>query len=248
MQSKLAPYQKASLMSLGMSGTGIIAGNPLLLPSSLAAHVAEKEYLALETFKIKAACGLTDAQWELDLPELYPWMLKEGRKMARVKALLEDVFLLDNCFSLNAVHLGVMTDLAKDIKELNFGYSNNWSYDMSHCGLSPFAVIGVSMVTASKWRHYADRLSQTSNLNLAEVALAKTLLDTLPMEYYGMIDLLERYVELLWHVAGERSGHYVLEVQGIAAELNMRQFIFESLDARQMADLHGLKTLLHNGN
>jgi hypothetical protein len=28
-------------------------------------------------------------------------------------------------FSLSAVHLGVTTDMAKDIKELNFGYSND---------------------------------------------------------------------------------------------------------------------------
>ncbi len=73
-----------------------------------------------------------------------------------------------------------MADLAKDIKELNFGYSNDWSYETSHRGLLPFAVIGVSMATASKWRLYADRFSWTSNLTLAEVALAEMTPDALP--------------------------------------------------------------------
>ena len=68
----------------------------------------------METSKIQAVCGLTDAQWDTELPGLYPRMLEEGRTMARVKAQLDDVFRPDNLFSLNAVHLRVTTDLAKD--------------------------------------------------------------------------------------------------------------------------------------
>jgi hypothetical protein len=45
-----------------------------------------------------------------------------------------------------------MADMAKDVKELNFGYNNDVAYDSCHRGLSPFAVIGVSMATASKRR------------------------------------------------------------------------------------------------
>jgi hypothetical protein len=237
MQAKLAPYQKASPIPIQAAlGAGAAGGIPLLPVDGLATHAAEKEYSTLETSKIQAACGLMDAQWETDLPDLYPRMLEEGRTTSRVKALLEDIFCPDDVFSLNAVHLGVTVDLAKDVKELNFGYSNDWSYDTSHRGLSPFAVIGVSIATASKRRRHQDRFSRTNNLILAEVELAETTPDALPTEYHGMINLLRRYVELLRHVAGERSGHYV-EVRRIAAELNTRQFIFESLDARQIASL-----------
>jgi hypothetical protein len=82
--------------------------------------------------------------------------------------------------SINTILLGVTADLAKDINELNFCYSNDWSYETSHCGLSLFAVVGVFMATASKWCLYADRFSWTSNLTLAEVALAEMRPDALP--------------------------------------------------------------------
>jgi hypothetical protein len=84
-------------------------------------------------------------------------MLEEGRTTARVKALLEDTFRPDDLFSLSSVYLGVTADMAKDMKELNFGYNNDLSYDTSHRGISPFTVIGVSMLEASKRRHHADR-------------------------------------------------------------------------------------------
>jgi hypothetical protein len=81
-------------------------------------------------------------------------MLEEDRTNTRVKALLEDTFRPDDSFLLTAVHVGVTAVMAKDVKELIFGFDNNLSYDTSHCGLSLFTVIGVSMTTASKrWRH-----------------------------------------------------------------------------------------------
>ena len=64
--------------------------------------------------------------------------------------------------------------MAKDLKELNFGYNNDLSYDTSHRGLSPFAVIGVSMLEASKRRRHADWFYRTSQLTLAEVAQSET--------------------------------------------------------------------------
>jgi hypothetical protein len=93
-----------------------------------------------------------------------------------------------------------------------------------------------SMATASKRRRQADRFTRTSNLTLAEVAQAETLPDPLPTEYHGLVNLLRRYVELLRHMVGERSGHFV-EVMRITAELNARQFIFEALEANQVASL-----------
>jgi hypothetical protein len=136
-------------------------------------------------------------------------MLEEGRTTAHVKTLLEDVFRPDDMFSLNNVHIGVTTDMAKDIRELNFGYSNDWSYDTCHCGLLPFSVIGVSMATASKRRRQADRFTRTTNLTLVEVAQTESLPDPLPTEYHGLVNLLRQYVELLRHLVGERSGHFV---------------------------------------
>jgi hypothetical protein len=117
-------------------------------------------------------------------------MLEEGRTTARVKALLGDVFQPDDIYSLAAVHIHVTADLAKDVKELNFGYNHDLTYDNCHRGLSPFAMIGVSMATASKRRRHKDRFSPTSTLMLAEVASSETTPNAIPSEYHDMINLL----------------------------------------------------------
>jgi hypothetical protein len=101
--------------------------------------MGERDFSQLETIKIQVACGLTNAQWDTDLPEFYTHMLEEGQTTTRVKALLEDIFCAQDILSLASVHLGVTTDLAKDIKEFNFGYSNDRSYDTCHSGISPFS-------------------------------------------------------------------------------------------------------------
>jgi hypothetical protein len=50
-----------------------------------------------------------------------------------MKALLKNIFHPTNDhLSLSAVHLSVTEEMAKDIKAMNFGYSNNLSYDSSH--------------------------------------------------------------------------------------------------------------------
>jgi hypothetical protein len=237
MKTKLAPYQLAGAPAAGGAPiTAPLTGGPVLTGGLQTMISREKEYTTLETSKIQAACSLTDAQWLTDLPELYPRMLEEGRTSARVKALLEDVFQPDDIYSLSAVHIHVTADLAKDIKELNFGYNNDLTYDNCHRGISPFAMIGVSMATASKRRRHEDRFSRTSTLTLAEVAMAETTPDAIPSGYHGMINLLKRYVELLRLVVGPRCGHYELVLR-ITAEINARQHIFEALTARQIASL-----------
>ena len=101
MKAKLAPYQQAGLVLPAPIPTG---GSTVgqVLPGGVAAAVSkEKEYTALETSKIQAACRLTDAQWLAELPDVYPRMLEEGRTTARVKALLESTFQPDVIFSLS---------------------------------------------------------------------------------------------------------------------------------------------------
>jgi hypothetical protein len=61
------------------------------------------------------------------------------------------------------VHLSMTVDMAKDLKELNFGYNNGLSYDTSHHGISLFAIIGVLMATSSKQRRYGYQFLRTSN-------------------------------------------------------------------------------------
>jgi hypothetical protein len=233
MQAKIAPYLQYAAPTAPPAQGG--SGGAPVLPSGTN-RTGEREYSLLETSKIQAACGLTDAQWETDLPELYTRMLEEGRTTPRVKSLLEDIFRPDDDFSLSAVQLNVTDELAKDIKNINLGYNNDMSYECCHRGLSPFAMIGVSMATASKRRRMADRFTRTNNLTLAEVTMADTTPDPIPTGYHGAVNLLRRYVGLLQHVTGGRCAHHTM-VRQIAAELCRRQDIFENLEAKQIASL-----------
>jgi hypothetical protein len=65
---------------LGAAGVGIVAGIPGLVPNenALVAQKGEKEYSQIESPKIKAACGLTDAQWATCLPDVNTQLLEEG--------------------------------------------------------------------------------------------------------------------------------------------------------------------------
>jgi hypothetical protein len=163
-------------------------------------------------------------------------MLEEGQTTARIKALLEDIFRPTDMFSLESVQLNATDDMAKEVKNLNYGYNNDVTYESCHRGISPFAVIGISMATASRRRRQADRYTRSSNLTLREVSMADKNPDPIPTDYHGMVNLLRRYTMFLHHLVGDRSGHYV-EVRRIAAELNSHQHIFEALDARQIASL-----------
>jgi hypothetical protein len=139
MQGKLAPYTQTAITPAVVPQVGA----PVLPGGTLPTPASEKEFSLLETSKIQGACGLTDAQWDTDLPGFYTRMLEEGRTTAWVKALLEDTFRPNNKYSLSAVYLQATAEMAKNLKELNYGYSNNLSYDT----ISPFAVIGVLMAT-----------------------------------------------------------------------------------------------------
>jgi hypothetical protein len=92
------------------------------------------------------------------------------------------------------------------------------------------------MAMASQQHRVVDRYPRTTNLTLAEVAMADTAPDPIPTGYHGMVNLLRRYVGLLHRIVGDRCGHHT-EVRRIAAELCQQQDIFECLEARQIASL-----------
>jgi hypothetical protein len=235
MQKKLAPYLSPPIVVPVVAAVvpGVV---PALVAGTLAGKPGEREFTILESSKIQAACGLTDPQWHTDLPELYTRMLEEGRTTVRVKALLEDIFRPVDLFSLESVQLSATDEMAKDVKHLNYGHSNDLSYESSHRGVSPFTVIGVSMATASRRRRQAERYTRTTHVTLAEVTMADTNPDPIPTDYHGTVNLLKRYTMFLQHIVGPRSPHYV-EVRRIAVELNANQQMFETLDARQIASL-----------
>ena len=150
MKARIERYQKEGPDPVPIAGAaGGGAGPPILPAGIVGSQAGKREYSQLETSKIQAACGLTDTQWDTYLPKLYTRMLEEGRTTAQVKSLLEDIFCPDVIYLLSSVHLMITDEMAKDIKEVNFGFNNDLSYNTCHRGISPFTVIGVSMATAS---------------------------------------------------------------------------------------------------
>jgi hypothetical protein len=126
------------------------------------------EYSALESEAIMAACGICDAQWDTDLPELYERMLEEGRKTAKVRTVLMTL-LQPRELSLETVTIQVTDDMAKDIKDLNFSFGSDMTYASCHRGLSPLTVIGVSMAKASARRRKTERLKQATHVTVADL-------------------------------------------------------------------------------
>jgi hypothetical protein len=80
MQHKIAPFR----LPAPPTPTTTIPGGGRTAPVlnvTLASQTGEKEYSILETSKIQAVRGLTDAQWDTNLPKLYPecWY-RDGRR------------------------------------------------------------------------------------------------------------------------------------------------------------------------
>lgn len=131
---------------------------------------------------------------------------------ARMRALLKDIFRPVDLFSLELVQLNVTDGMAKEVKNLNYRFNNDVSDESSHWGILPFALIDVSMATASQLCWQADQYTRTSNLTLTEVAMADTNPDLIPTEYHELVNLLRRYNVFLHHLVGDHLGH-CLELQ-----------------------------------
>jgi hypothetical protein len=100
---------------------------PAELPPYLQSASQGTLYSLLELGKIQPACSLEDAEFNTEKPNMYGRMLTKGRKtIARVRALLEDILRPQGDMStLLTVVVHVTDNLARDVKELNFGYQND---------------------------------------------------------------------------------------------------------------------------
>jgi hypothetical protein len=218
----------------GVAGTGAegVAGRVAGLPHD----TAGKTYSPLEVEKLQAVCGLTDDQWDTNLPPLFSRMLEEGRKTAKVRALILDLVRPSDAMSLDVVVIHVTDEMAQDIKELNFGYNREMEYDTAHRGLSPFTVVGISMATASRRRRKAERTKRATHITLTDVKEGDTTPDPLPQEYNGLILLLRRYLGLLVKVVGILCPHY-LKVLAITRTLVRETQSFEQAGPQAIASL-----------
>jgi hypothetical protein len=194
------------------------------------------EFSDLDQETLQAACGLTDDQYDTDLPPLYPRMLREGKKTAKVRALLIDVLRPTEAMSLEVVVINVTNDMATDIKELNFAYGGDLTYALAHRGISPFTVVNVTLSTASSRRRKAERALLATHLTMADIADNDSHPDPIPKGYDGFINLLRRYLLFLERMVGNRCPHRIM-VFRLADMLVRQRNTFEAMTPRQIASL-----------
>ena len=234
---RLMPYKKALVMPAGGAGLGLGMTPVAMAASAAIAASSAKEYTPLEIQIIQAACTLAPDLYAAELPEVFPRILEEGRTTARVKAVMRELLVPDEDDSFQAIHILVTDEMAKDFKNLEFGYNGDTSYTTCHRGISPFMVIPVSLTVASQRRRAADRYAKVgSNLTLNEVTGAETAPDSTPRNYTELMDLLRSYMFVLQRMFGARCSHFQ-EARAITRVLGRSRRDFESITARQVATI-----------
>jgi hypothetical protein len=190
-----------------LQGGGPVPGVPQVPMPPPVAAATNAEYTPLEVDTILAACGLSDAEWETNLPPMYPMILEHHRKTAGIRQVLQALFQEQGTSTLEAVTIYVTDNMVKDIKELNFGFSGDMTYAMCHRGLSPFTVADISMQTASQRQRLAERLRRVTYISSTDVHEGDTSPDPLPTIYYGLVQFLKTYIVLLKVTAGPKCSH-----------------------------------------
>jgi hypothetical protein len=233
--NRLAPYKK--LQPPATTGVPLPTGLASVAMAASAAVAASttKDYTPLEIQKIQAGCSLTPDIYDAELPEIFSRMLEEGRTKVRTQALMRELLMPDEEDMFNAVQVLVSEDMAKDFKDLDFGYNGDTSYATCHRGISPFMVIPVSLAQASQRRRMADRYARVGgNLTLDDVTSSESVPDTTPRTYREMMDVMKNYCFFLQRLLGARCSHF-LETRAITRILGRKRREFESITSRQVA-------------
>lgn len=234
---RLVPYKKALPNVTGHPGTGLVTAPVAMAATAAIAASAAKEYTPLEVQILQAACTLASDVYEAELPEVFTRMLEEGRTTTKVKAVMRELLVPDEDDSFQAIQILVTNEMAKDFKDLEFGYNGDTSYSTCHRGISPFMVIPVSLAVASQRRRAADRYARVGgNLTLEEVTGAETAPDSTPRSYTELMDLLRSYMFYLQRLFGARCSHFQ-EVRAITRILGRSRREFEGITPRQVATI-----------
>jgi hypothetical protein len=181
--------------------------------------------------------SLTPDVYKAELPEIFSWMLEEGQTNIRTQSLMWELLMLDEDDMFNAVQVLVSKTIAKDFKNLDFGFNGDTTYSTCHRGISPFMVIPVSLAQASQHCRMADRYARVgSNLTLDDVTRSETMLDTTLQMYQEIMDVMKNYCFFLQRILGARCS-YFLETRVIARILGWKRCEFEGITAWQVATI-----------
>ena len=129
--------------------------------------------------------------------------------MAKVEVVLQK-FMAPAPDDWDPVRSDVSAELSRDMKDLKFGWGNENTYDTCHRGISPFAVLQVSMEQQNKRCKVQERAERATHLSTAD----GRSLEADPGSNYNMLSLIWRYICMLTVLFGADSGHFI-EVQGV---------------------------------
>jgi hypothetical protein len=122
----------------------------------------------------------------------FVWMLEEGRIEVRTQAMMRELLVPNKDDMFNAIQVLVLEDMAKDFKNLNFGYNGDAGYSTCHHGMSPFMVILVLMAQASQRQRAAKRYARVgTNLILSDMTGSEMVPDATPRSYCKLMDVLK---------------------------------------------------------
>jgi hypothetical protein len=72
------------------------------------------------------------------------------------------------------VHIFVTQDMVCDLKDLRFGWNQDFSFATCHHGISPFAVVAVSQETASHQKRVQEQVQRATLLTRDKVESLET--------------------------------------------------------------------------
>ena len=193
-----------------------------------------KVYSPLEHERIRMACGLDPANYEAGRPPIYAVILAEGRSMVKVEAVLQK-FMAPAADDWDPVRVYISQELVRDMKDLKFGWGNENTYDTCHRGISPFAVLQVSMEQQTKRRKTQERAERATFLSTEDVRSLEAEPGCCPPTYYSMLNLLKRYIRLLTVLFGPRCAH-LTEVQGVYQSLAEKAAVYETMSSELVAE------------
>lgn len=243
---RLAPFMSIAaivpptIAAPPLPGGGPMAGVPFGAPPHGATGMLPYEaretkvYSPLEHERIRLACGLDLANYEAGRPAIYAVILAEGRSMVKVEAVLQK-FMAPAPDDWDPIRLYISQELVRDMKDLKFGWGNENTYDTCHRGISPFAVLQVSMEQQTKRRKTQERADRATYLSTDDVRSLETEPGFCPSSYYGMLNLLRRYIRLLTVLFGGGCAH-LTEVQGVYQVLAEKAAVYESMSGELVAE------------
>ena len=187
-------------------------------------------YEGCET-KVNSPLNMSAFAWHVDwtrpitMPGNLQSMLyssqRRGDQWSRWKPCVMKKFLAPVPNDWDPIRVYVSQELVRDMKDLKFGLGNKNTHNTCHRGISPFAVLQVSMDHQTKQRTTQERVNRATYLSTDDVRALEAEPGCCPASYHGMMNSLKRSIRLLT-VLFRAGCLHCIQVQGVCQVLAER--------------------------